>query len=242
MAPTLSTGNGFRVAFKTKINSIILQKVAVNLKNQRELIYFALDELDTDHETLAADITDNLELIAQLGQLAQEVPANNVTILLQLLLVDDVQDGRGHAARHRITAKSVEVERLAEHIGHLFASDERGHGKAVADSLGHCDNVGHDVVILEAPVVGAGATETGLDLVGHDEATARAYMLSGAFDEVTRELHRAAHTLDGLGKERSYFATLRRIMREDILNLSHVLIASFALARLAVTAAICLYR
>ena len=53
---------------------------------------------------------------------------------------------------------------LSHDIGNLLGGDHGRHGEAVADALGHRDNVGHDSVALEAPEVLAGATETSLDL------------------------------------------------------------------------------
>ena len=48
--------------------------------------------------------------------------------------------------------------------GDLVRGDDGGHGEAVPDALGHGDDVGDDVVALEAPEVLPGPPEPSLNL------------------------------------------------------------------------------
>ena len=66
----------------------------------------------------------------------------------------------------------IEVQPLGEAGRDLVRRDNGRQGQAIADTLGHGDDVGHEALSLEAPVVAAGAAETGLNLVG-DADTAR---------------------------------------------------------------------
>ncbi len=77
----------------------------------------------------------------------------------------------------------------------------------VAYSLGHGDNVGHDAMILKAPIVGARAAKARLNFVRDDEAARRAHQLGRAFDKIARKLHRTAHALYWLGKKCGQFTT-----------------------------------
>lgn len=80
---------------------------------------------------------------------------------------------------NRVAAERVEVQAVRDAGGDLRCGDDRGQRQAVADSFGHRHDVGHDTLVLEAPVVAAGAAETGLHLVCHANAACLAYRLQG---------------------------------------------------------------
>ena len=84
---------------------------------------------------------------------------------------------------------------------------------AVADSLRHRDEVGHDVEVLESPVVIARASEAGLHFVGDAETAVLARDLVRFAQVIPRAVRRAADSLNRLGDERRDLAR-RRVANE----------------------------
>ena len=79
-----------------------------------------------------------------------------------------------------------------------------GERRAVADALGHRDDVGDHALRLEPPEVRAGAGEARLHLVGDAEAPCGSHMVVGGFQIAVGKHHRPSHALDALGDERGH--------------------------------------
>ena len=79
-----------------------VERVVINLSFELEtwfdrqclISYFVSYEFDTDHETFASHISDNVKLLAHLGKLLQEIGSNNMAVLLEFLFVDDLRKGK----------------------------------------------------------------------------------------------------------------------------------------------------
>ena len=81
------------------------------------------------------------------------------------------QHGPGRGRRQGLAAERGAVVAGAEGVGHVVAGPAGADGHAVAQGLGHGDDVGPDAVVLEAEPP-AGAAEAGLDLVDDQQHAA----------------------------------------------------------------------
>ena len=80
----------------------------------------------------------------------------------------DGQGGPGRRRRQRLASERRRVVTGHERRRHFRARPARPDGDAVAQRLGHGDDVRADPVVLETPPA-AGAAEAGLDLVDHEQ-------------------------------------------------------------------------
>ena len=96
----------------------------------------------------------------------------------------------------RIAAVRVEVLGFAEGTAYVRSRAYGAEGVAVADALGHDDDVGDDAVTLEAPEVGARAAEARLHLVRDQQAAERAHVLVDPWQVVAGVLYRATDALE----------------------------------------------
>ena len=112
--------------------------------------------------------------------------ADDARVLLEAVLVDDVQHRQPRAIETGLPPKVLKWSRrvsVSAISGRVVHGAER---RAVADALGHRDDVGHHAPVLEAPVVLAGAAEAGLHLVGDAEAAVLADDVVGLLKIVRR--------------------------------------------------------
>ena len=128
------------------------------------------DQLDAEHQAHAADLADQGVALLELEEPGLEVAADASGVPLDVLGVDDFEGGQPLGHRDGVAAEGVEVDAVLHRPGDLGAGDAGAERGAVADPLGHRDEVGRDAPVLEAPEVLAGAAEAGLDLVGDAEA------------------------------------------------------------------------
>src|SRR5687768_698506 len=96
--------------------------------------------------------------------------ADHTRVLLEPILLDDVEHSESGRRRYGVSAERIEVNPLRERLRDLHPRRDRTDRSAVAEALGHGDDVRDDVEVLEAPVVVPGSTEAGLDLVGDAHA------------------------------------------------------------------------
>ena len=118
---------------------------------------------------MPAHLADQRVALLQPAQSLQQAGAHLPRVLLQAVLVDHVEHRQPGRHRHRVAAEGVEVDPAGERLGDLPPGGDRGQRHAVADALGHGDDVGYHAVVLEAPVVLAGSAEAGLHFVGNAE-------------------------------------------------------------------------
>src|SRR5690606_16912002 len=116
---------------------------------------------------------------------------------LKALLLDDLENGTALGHGNGITTESIEVDAGGEGLGDLRGGDDGSEGAAIADAFGHRHDIGDDTLGLEAPEVGAGAAEAGLDFIGDAEATGGAGVRVGVLQVAVREDDGAAYALDG---------------------------------------------
>ena len=159
------------------------------------------DQLDADHEAETANIPDLAVFFGESFQAGAELVAAGEGIFLETFLLNHAEDGAALGGGHGVAAKGVEVDAGGKGLGDLWGGDDGGEGEAVADAFGHGDDVGDDALGLEAPVVGAGSSEPGLDFVGDAEASGSPDAGVGSGQVALGEDHGTADALDGFGKE-----------------------------------------
>ena len=152
-------------------------------------------ELDADHQATATDFLD----AGQFEQFADEVVADLLRVVHQMLRFHDVEHGDGSGAGQMVAA-----EGRAEHPVRRFehgAYQDRAHREAVGDALGHGDDVRTDAGVLVGEELPATAV-AGLDFVENQHR----FVLGAERAEVAHELVRrqldAAHALDALDDDR----------------------------------------
>jgi hypothetical protein len=91
-------------------------------------------------------------------------------VLLEPVLVYHLEHRQTCGHGDRIATERVEVNSAGECLCDLSSRRHRGEWNTVPDPLGHRDDVGNNTVVLEPPVVLAGAAEAGLNFVGNTEA------------------------------------------------------------------------
>src|SRR5947209_1519968 len=102
-------------------------------------------------------------------------------IFLNPFAIDNLE--RGESLRHgdRVAAEGIEMNSIGHGLGDIrpgYASAKRN---AVADPLGHGDQVGTHPPVLKAPEMFAGAAKAGLYFVGNAQA-------AEAMDDVVNDL------------------------------------------------------
>src|SRR5262249_22590608 len=101
----------------------------------------------------------------------------------------------------RVAAEGVEVQAILHHGPDRRPGDAGTQRGAVADPLGHGDQVGCHAPVLEAPKVRARSAETGLHLVGNAKTAVPTNDVVDDPEILRRRRHRAAHALDRLADE-----------------------------------------
>src|ERR1700687_4217475 len=131
-----------------------------------------------------------------------ELLSQHPRVFLQTVLVDDVENCEACGHTYRIAPDRIEVDTLGKRLRYLHARRHRSEGDSIPDSLRHRDEVRHDVEILEAPVVIARATETGLHFIGDAQSTVIARDPVRLTEIIAGAMRRSSHALNRLGDER----------------------------------------
>jgi hypothetical protein len=187
-----------------------------------------LDKLHTNHEALAAHVTDNVVLLLELCKPRNYVVTDHETILLQILTIHDFQSGQSNGRRHRIPTKRVEVQLAHQRLGNRRRSHNSSHRETIANALGHSDHVGNDTVLLKAPAMSAEAAESRLNFVADADAAGLAHSSECLLEKSARKLHSATNTLDALGEKACDLAARR--VPDEIVHLLRVLCGCLAFA------------
>ncbi|MNP17102.1 hypothetical protein D3C76_1095250 [compost metagenome] len=175
-------------------------------------------EFDADHQPLAANRQD-IRVVRQLGaQPAQQLFALVPGVVHQRLLLNDVQHRAADPTGQRITAERTAMAARGKQLGCLASRQAGPNGHTVAQAFGQGHDVRHDALVLEREPL-AGTTDTGLDLVEHQQPGAPAAQLPQGL-EVTRrgDLHTAL-ALDRLHQYRDDalgMSLLDRFQRREI--------------------------
>ncbi len=153
------------------------------------------DELDAEHQTLPAHLGNYLEVVLQIAETIHQLSAARVDILPHAL---DLLEGREHGrAGERVAAVGVEVEEAVHGIGNAGPCRDRTHGETASDALGHHHDV-RGLIPFLASKPRAGAAESGLNLVGDQEAAIGVDELDQLVVVPPRALDHAAVALDRL--------------------------------------------
>ena len=117
----------------------------------------------------------HLDELAHVRQRRLQVLAHQLRRLDELLVTQHVEGGLSGGDRHRTAAERVEVARVpVELVDQVVAGHHGGDRLSVAHGLSDCHHVGHDAVAVETPHALTQSTETGLHLVGDEQAPCRA--------------------------------------------------------------------
>jgi hypothetical protein len=183
------------------------------------------DEFDAEDEAGAADAGDDGEFGLEFLKAVDEVVADGFAVGHGVVPEHDVEGGFALSHGEGVAAEGVEVDAARHFFGDGVGGDDGGEREAVADGFGHDDDVGDDTIILEAPEVGAGAAEAGLDFIGDADAAGVAGVGVGVGEVVGRVGDGAADALHGFGDEGGDFATGAEL--DDVEDFFGVLFAGF---------------
>jgi len=183
------------------------------------------DKFDAEDEAGAADAGDDGELGLEFFQAGDEVIADGLAMGHGVVPQHDVERGFALSHGEGVAAEGVEVDAGGHLFGDGVGGDDGGEGEAVADGFGHDDDVGDDAIILEAPEVGAGAAEAGLNLIGDADTAGVAGVGVGVGEVIGRVGHGAADALHRLGDVGGHFATGAEL--DDVEHFFGVVFAGF---------------
>ena len=109
-------------------------------------------QLDAEEQPFAADVGDRVVALAEAAQAGLDPLAEPRGVRLQALVGDHVEHRQPDRARDGVAAEGVEVLHPGlERARDRRRGDHRAERVAVADRLAERDDVGHDVLELEAP-------------------------------------------------------------------------------------------
>ena len=89
---------------------------------------------------------------------------------LKPVFVDYVEHRQTRRHAYRVAAERIEVNALRQRLRDIHSRRDGSERNAIAKALGHGDEIGHDVEVLESPVVIAGSPEPGLHFVGNAQS------------------------------------------------------------------------
>ena len=184
-------------------------------------------QFDAQHQPLAPHIADERMFSFELFQARQEVAAELMAICLQLLLLDDFQDGLADRANNRIASERVEVDPFRQHAGNLRRRHHRRQWAAIADAFGHRHDIGNCTLRFKAPEMRAGAPKPGLHFVGDADAARRPHVLIDVLEIAVRENYHAAYALNGLSNKAGHLPGRREV--DELLDVRGVLSAGLGI-------------
>src|SRR4030095_4282442 len=175
-------------------------------------------EFHSDQQALAVDIAQNLrKALHQPAQLGEEVVSLSRGLARQIFLQRHLNRRDSRRTGNRIPSESRRVDDWIgnQDLPDLGSLDERGKWHdAAADRLADAKDVGLDVPVVHSPEP-AGATHTGLDLVGHHESAEAGAEIPHPRQVIVRRNHTARLSLHWLDTE-------RRDWRADLLRLGQL--------------------
>lgn len=102
-----------------------------------------------------------------------------VCIGLYPLLINHPQHCTSTCTTHRVATICVEVQSLCQHRCHFWCGHHSPQRQAIANALGHSNDIRDDVLILKTPVVGTGSSKSCLHFIGNANATCCTNHLGG---------------------------------------------------------------
>ena len=165
-----------------------------------------LDQFHAQQQALAAHVADDVVLGLQLFQPGHDEAADLERVGLEIFALDDFQHGFALRADDRVAAKGVEMNALRQGRRDLRRRHDRRQRTAVADALGHGDDVGNDALRFKSPIMRARAAEARLHFVRDAHAAGGADVFVGMFQIAVGKDDAAADALDGFGDEAGHAA------------------------------------
>ena len=165
------------------------RKDVLLLEQAQAQVFDGFVELEADHQAAAAYVLD----LGQFLQLVQQVGTYTGGILDQVFLLHDVEHGQGGRAGQVVTSEGG--AQLAVDGCEHGADEHAGHGEAVADALGHGDDVGTDALVLVGEELAATSVAALYLVEDEHRARLRAGLTEGVHEFVGGQLD-AAYTLD----------------------------------------------
>jgi hypothetical protein len=113
-------------------------------------------EIETEKKAGAANVTKKRKRGLQRLQSSDPTRTDFASVLLEMLVVENVEDRETGGAGYRIAAEGrEEFHAVDEGRGDFRSGDDGGERKSVADGLAEHYNVGNDVLRFESPKVSA---------------------------------------------------------------------------------------
>ena len=132
-----------------------------------------------------------------LKALHDEVP-HLKTVFLQVLPVDDFQDGFSHCTGYRIPAKGIEVYTVGKGMSDIRRGNHCSQRYTVANALCHGNNFRDNPLCFKPPVMCPRTAKTRLDLVRYAEATGPPDVIVGVFQKAIGVNNCPTNSLNGL--------------------------------------------
>lgn len=118
------------------------------------------------HQTTATNFCDVAVALLQLLQLGDEIFANLMRILYQVLLLEDIENGESGSTCQMVATKGS--TQLTIYRSKLWRNQYATHREAIADTLGYGDEVWLDAQPLVSKELTA-STITALDFIANQE-------------------------------------------------------------------------
>ena len=130
-----------------------------------------LHQLDAEEQPRAANVPNQAVSLAKRAEPLEQPCANPAGVSLEIVALDDVEDGQADRARDRAAAEGAEeLHPVVERGGNLTGRDDGAERIAVADRLPEHDDVRNDAVSLEGVEMRAHPAVRALDFVGNAHA------------------------------------------------------------------------
>ena len=120
------------------------------------------------HRAPSADLADDVELLGQLVQPAEEQPSTSRARPRRSSALHRLDRAERGGTGDRVAAVGATEATGVDGVHDVGAAGHGGQRQAAGDALGRGDEVGDDALVLAGEPV-AGAAEAGLDLVGDEE-------------------------------------------------------------------------
>src|ERR1044071_5122167 len=160
-----------------------------------------LNKLDPEHQPFATNIADQFVFGFQFFQTGQNIVPEPKGIFLELVALDNFENGFSHSADNRVAAKSVEVNSFGEDAGNLRRGYHCSERASVSDTFGHGYDVRDHALRFKSPEVSACAAKAGLHFVGNTDAAGGTHMLVDVFEIAIGKNHHTPDPLNGFGNK-----------------------------------------
>src|SRR5690606_17927636 len=195
----------------------------------RLAVVTAFEQLDGDHRTQAAHVTDHLVLLGDLVQAAFQLLADSVGTLQQLLLVEHLEHGQGRGAGKRAAGVGAAQAAGSDGVHDLRLAAHTGDREAATNGLGEGGQIRNDAQLLGGEE-GTGTAGAGLYFVSDEHDAVLVAQRAQALHERLGVDVEATLALYRLDDDRGDVAGLR-IVLEDALDAGDGLVFADAVQR-----------